>query len=159
MRTIKNICPVCDTDIDRIGIGHNSKPRSYEQHKRYFKMVHLAYTHWPVTHERQFSNEKECRKFLQMKAGHFYESDRLIIDGVEGRIAARIAEAAFKAADAFSIAVPRGGDLVIYSPSSVSFDKLSHSEACTLYDKVNWIIRDEIGVSGDDLLERDKESA
>lgn len=152
-------CPVCDSDLDKIGIGHNSKPRSYEQHKRYFKMIDLAFDAWPETHRRQFSGTEECRKFLQMKAGWFLEASRMPVMGMRAEAAIMFAEAMFKAAGNFAIAAQQGDDIVVWKPKSISYDKLSHSRACELFDKVNFVIRDEIGVSGDELLERQKEIA
>ena len=150
-------CPVCDSDL--VWIGHNSKPRSYEQHKRYFKMVDLAFDHWPAKHKRQFSDAEECRKFLQMKAGWFLEASRMPVMGMRAETAVVFAEAMFKAAGSFAIAMQQGDDIVVWKPKSIKYEKLSHTKACELFEKVNWIIRDEIGVSGDELLERQKEVA
>ena len=65
----------------------------------------------------------------------------------------------FKAAGSFAIAMQQGDDIVVWKPKSIKYEKLSHTRACELFEKVNWIIRDEIGVSGDELLERQKEVA
>ena len=150
-------CPVCDADLK--WIGHNSKPRSYEQHKRYFKMVELAFDAWPVTHTRQFSDSTECRKFVQMKAGWFEEASRMPMTGMRPEVAVIFAEAMFKAAGNFAIAGHQGNDLVIWRAKSIKYEKLTHHQACELFEKVNYVIGDEIGISGDELLQRQKEVA
>ena len=150
-------CPVCDSDLDKI--GHNSKPRSYQQHKRFFKMITVAFNNWPENHTRQFSDDTECRKFLTMKAGWFVEASRMPVMGMRSETAVIFAEAMFKAAGNFAIAMQQGNDIVVWKPRSIAYDKLSHTAAGQLFDKVSDVIKNEIGISGDELLERQKEVA
>lgn len=147
-------CPFC-----RRAMEPDVKVRSHAQHARYWKMIELAYEAWPDTHERQFADKEECRKYLQMKAGWFEEASRMPAIGARPQVFMVMAEAMFRAAGNFAIATQQGGDIVVYKPKSISFRSMGHKAACEIFDKVSFVIRDEIGVSGDELLERQKEVA
>lgn len=147
-------CPACDCPVnDKAAI------RSLPQLRRYFKMIRVALENWPEQHDRQFSDETECRKFLQMAAGHRELAYNMPITGMRREQALMLAEAAIKAAGNFAVVNIHNGNLVIWKPKSIAFHKLTHQAACRLFEDVSIEIEKVIGVSGDELLEQSKEVA
>lgn len=137
-------CPTC---------GHEVKsPRSLEQHRRFFSVIKAAFTHWPELHEKQFASEDECRKWLQMRAGHREVAARIPLVGIRKEQAVMLAEAAIRAAGSYAVPVIHGSELVIWKPKSIAFDKLGHAAFCELNTTVDEILKTEIGLSGDELL-------
>ena len=147
-----NICPTC---------GHESKgpPRSIDQHRRYFGMIKAAFAHWPEASSRQFSSEEELRKFLQMKAGHREIAARIPLTGIRKEQAIILAEAAIRAAGSYAVAAVHGGDLIIWKPKSISFHNLSHLKFCELNTAIDDVLKEELGMSGDELLAEYKAAA
>ncbi len=147
-------CPFCRRKME------GDKPvRSYQQHKRFFAMCEAAFEHWPETHPRQFPNKDHCRKYLEMKAGWYVEASRMSVSGFEPALLCSLAEAMFRAAGGYAIAVQQGDEIAVFAPKSISYRALGHKTACQLFDKVSQVIGKEIGISGDDLLENDLEAA
>ena len=138
-------CPACGCVIDR-------EPRSLAQHRRYFAMVRAAYYHWPEYHSTQFDNEEQCRKWLQMKAGHREVAATIPLDGISKDVAMMLAEAAIKAAGSYAVPVIHGDTLVIWRPKSIAFGKLKHREACRLFDDVASVIKAETGLDPEEML-------
>lgn len=141
-------CPACGIVID----DKPSKPRSIDQHRRFFAVVRAVYQHWPESHDVQFSTETECRKWLTMKAGAREVALRMPLIGVKPQIAVIIASAAMKAAGAHAVAVEHKGELVVFKPTSIRFDKMGHQEFCKLNDDVEAVIESETGLTVDELL-------
>ena len=141
-------CPVCDTPIE----ATMGRPRSYEQHKRYFALIRQAFFHWPETHPWQFANEAELRAWLQIKAGWRELASRTPVIGMRPEAARTVAEAAIRAAGAYAVPVVQGSDLVIWKPKSISYRSLPHLEACRLFDAVAVVIEQEAGLSAEQLL-------
>jgi hypothetical protein len=52
MRGTGKTCPHCGGGLD------GGKPRSLEQHRRYFALMRAVFHHWPETHHVQFSSEQ-----------------------------------------------------------------------------------------------------
>lgn len=141
-------CPKCGIVID----DKPSKPRSIDQHRRFFAVVRAVYQHWPESHDVQFSTETECRKWLTMKAGWREVATRLPLTGVRPELAVSLATAAMRAAGAYAVAAHHKGDLVIWKPQSIRFDKMGHQEFCRLNDEVEAVIKSETGLKIDELL-------
>jgi hypothetical protein len=142
-------CPCCETKIDP---AKATKPRSTPQHRRYFAMVKAAFFHWPESHFVQFADETECRKWLQMRAGWRDIAARLPITGMQPDRLKMFAEAAFKAAGTHAVPVVHKGELVIWVPRSIRFDRMPHQEFCALSDAVGAVIEQEAGLRTDQLL-------
>lgn len=140
-------CPNCGTVLESRDV-----PRSVPQHRRYFGLIRAIFHHWPEAHERQFASEEECRKWLQMKAGHREVGASIPLTGMSKERAMLLAEAAIRAAGSYAVPVLHGDTLVIWRPKSISFDKLSHKAACRLFDEVSEVIRAETGIDPDQLL-------
>jgi hypothetical protein len=55
------ICPHC---------GADSKQRSSPQHRRFFKLINVAYHHWPEYTEFSPDNAEHLRAWLLCKSKH-----------------------------------------------------------------------------------------
>ena len=141
-------CPGCGITLD----DKPSKPRSIDQHRRYFSVSRAIYQHWPESHDVHFSSETECRKWLQMKAGWREVAATIPLANVKPDVAVMLATAAMRAAGAHAVAVAHKGNLVIWRPQSIRFDKMQHQEFCRLNDEVEAVIESETGLKVDDLL-------
>jgi hypothetical protein len=142
-------CPSCTAtfDLDKIG-----KPRSIEQHRRFFAVCNAAFLHWPEDHDRQFSDAEDARKWLTMKAGYRRLAAQIPITNVKPEIAVMLCESAMRAAGAHAVAVFHKGNICIWAPRSIRFDKMSHLEFCKLNDDVADVVKAEIGITADELL-------
>ena len=145
-------CPVCGCAIDR-------EPRSLAQLRRYFAMIRATFHHWPESHERQFASEEECRKWLQMKAGHREIGATIPLTGMSKERAMLLAEAAIRAAGSYAVPVIHGDTLAIWRPKSIAFSKLGHKEACRLFDDVADVIRAETGIDPEEMMRETERAA
>lgn len=142
-------CIVCG-HIDRPG----RKRRSTEQHRRYFSLIKRAFDNWPEHHPHQFSSSEELRAFLQMKAGAREIGAQIPLAGITKERAMLLVEASIRGAGSYAVPVMHGDTLVIFRPKSIAFAKMAHSDFCALSSGVEALIVDAIGVSADQLLER-----
>lgn len=149
-------CPHCGADFDAASKG---KPRSIDQHRRYFGLMRAVFHHWPEAHERQFGDETELRKFLEMKAGYREVAAQIPLVGMNRDKALLIVEAAVRAAGSYAIPVLHGDALVIFKPKSIAFAKLAHLDFCELNNKVDDVIYAETGLDAKRLLEETKRAA
>ena len=140
-------CPHCGCDVEA-----TDKKRSVPHLRRYFALVRAAYHHWPESHDVQFSDVTEARKFLQMKAGHREIGARIPMVGLNKDRAVALVEAAIRAAGSYAIPVMHGGDLVVFVPKSIAFGKLSHLAACALFNDVADVVKAETGLDPEKLL-------
>lgn len=148
-------CPHCGADLHD---GH--KPRSLEQHRRFFKLCSVAYSHWPESHEQQFDSAEHARKWLQMKAGWREVGAHVYLGpGIESESAKLLARAAISAAEGYAHPVVKGHDLYIWRPKSIAFGKMPHEEFCALNNAVDEVIFEVFGLSGDELLQHHSEAA
>lgn len=109
--------------------------------------------HWPEANERQFSSEEELRKYLTMRAGHREIAARIPLTGIRKEQAVILAEASIRAAGSYAVPVIHGSELVIWKPKSIAFHNLGHRSFCELNQAVDDILKAEIGLSGDQLLQ------
>jgi hypothetical protein len=137
--------------------ARNRKPRSYEQHKRYFAVIEAVLSHWPENHPRQFANKTALRKWLQMKAGH-HTTKAVDLYGIPATKAQLIVQSALDASSPYSESAVHGRHLVIFTPVSINYDTLGHREFCALNDEVDGIIRAETDLDPDRVL-RETEAA
>lgn len=142
-------CPHCGCDAS-VGSG---KPRSLEQHRRFFKIIREAFTHWPETHETQFASESDCRYWLTMTAGYRDVSGRVTLVGMKPDAALMLATALLRSAGSYARPVIHKGELIVWTPRSIKFGSMPHAEFCKLNDDVAAVIEREIGVSVEKLLE------
>jgi hypothetical protein len=147
-RAKPQVCDHCPAKTDR----------SLPQHRRLFGLIRAAYMHWPEDHDFYPSNEDHLRKYLTAKAGHYTVQTVEFGHMPHGTIKS-IAEAAIAAAGAYAFVKAISGKLIIYTPSSIAFDKLSHKAACKLFDEIGSVIETEIGIKADELLKNHEAAA
>lgn len=148
-------CPHCGCSVDEAA----GAPRSVDQLRRYFKVIRVAFHHWPETAARQFSNEEELRAWAQMKAGYRDIAATIPLVGMQKDRALMLVEASIRAAGSYAMPVIHKGDIVIFKPRSISFAKLGHSEFCKLNDAVEAVLEQEIGIPVETLLRESEKAA
>lgn len=146
-------CPHCGVVLEE------KHARSLPQMRRYFSVLRAAFMHWPENHSRQFGDEEEARKWIQMRAGHREVAASIDLGGVSKEQALLIAEASIKAAGAYAVPVLHGETLVIFKPKSIKFSRLSHKDFCKLNDEVDAVIEAETGLKADVLLKETERAA
>ena len=102
----------------------------------------------------QFADRTECRKWLTMKAGYRTLALHMPVSGMKPALAVIVATAAMRAAGAHAVAVEHKGSLCVWVPKSIAFHKMSHLDFCALNDAVEQVIKEELGVTGDELLDQ-----
>ena len=142
-------CPVCDTKLPLKG-----KPRSYDQHKRFFAMCEAAFQHWPEAHEEQFSNAEDCRKYLTMKAGWRDIASKVTLTGIREDKAILLATAVLSGLPKNIGARPvlHKGQLIVWVPRSISYASMPHLELCALSDAVAEVIEAETGIKIEEMM-------
>ena len=138
------ICPTC-------GRTEPAKPRSPDHHRRYFKVLALAFEHWPDTHAEKFDDLESFRAWVQMRAGHF-ESTKLSLEGANPHIVERVASAALKSSGTYARARVYGSDLYVYRPKSISFGRLDQKAFSELSASVETVIKVEGNLDAEELL-------
>jgi len=126
--------------------------RSLDQIRRYFAMLRSVYHHWPETHEHQFSDETEMRKWLQMKAGYRDIGAKIPLTGIPKAKAMFLAEAAIRGAGSYAMPIIHGDTLVVFVPRSIAFHKMAHSDFCKLNNEIDEVITAETGLDPDQCL-------
>jgi hypothetical protein len=148
-------CPNCETTFDVNNVG---KPRSVEQHKRFWGIVHAAWHYWPDQHEKQFASANDLRVWLTMKAGWRDLASKTSIVGMRADAIVPVVQAAIKAAGNNARVTSHKGQLCVWTPKSIRFDKMRHMEFVALNQSVEDVIKSELGITGDELLEQHKGS-
>lgn len=146
-------CPHC---LSPLNDDPKGAPRSVDQLRRYFAMLRAVFHHWPETHEHQFSDETEFRKWLQMKAGYREIGARIPLAGMKPDKAMFLAEAAIRGAGSYAMPIIHGSTLVVFVPKSIAFHKLGHAEFCGLSREIEEVISAESGLDPQRCLEEFK---
>lgn len=149
------LCPHCECALPTVG----GKPRSHPQLGRYMKAIRIAYDNWPEQHRSQFSEWKELRYWLQVKAGYGEVTARIPVTGLGADISKFIAQAAIKAAGGYAVPIVRGADLVIVKPLSINYTTLPHEKFNELNDKVDREISAVLGLNMTELIQGQRSAA
>jgi hypothetical protein len=147
-------CPHCAGDLD----GDASKPRSLDQHRRYFALMRAVFHHWPETHAVQFTSQDELRVWLQMKAGHRQIGVRTPL-GEDRNRDLFVAEAAIRGCGSNAMPIIYGDELVVFKPKSIAFANLSHERFCKLNEEVSAVILAETGLDAEQILKEHEAAA
>ncbi len=156
-------CPACSHEFKP-----NSNKRSTPQHRRFFGMIKAAHQNWPERYEFQPRDVKELRKWLTAKAGFVHSivieppPDVIATEPSAKKLAMLWMEQSVTAATRGHehCWIKRHGDnIVVFVPKSISFHEMGHQEFGLLNDKVSDKIEGIVGLSGDELFERQKEVA
>jgi hypothetical protein len=148
MGTDRTSCPRCGT----------AKPRSVEQHRRYFALMRAVFHHWPEAHKTQFSDAEECRVWLQMKAGHREIGVRMLL-GDDRNHDLFIAEAAIRGVGSYAVPVIHGDELIVFKPKSIAFNSLGQDAFSKLNDEIDAVIKAETGLDAEQLLKEHEAAA
>ena len=149
-------CPVCGYQDKGKG-----KPRSLDQHRRFYGLVQKAFEQWPETFEDfQPESPEHLRKYLICAAGPQWRKVTEIpvpfAEDLPGltRLAALMMQQAAEAAGGY--AFPRvdanGGRVALYTAKSIKFSEMPHLEFCALSQAVDEVIKAVIGVDPEQLL-------
>ena len=143
-------CPCCGYNLSA-----KAKPRSLEQHKRYFALINAAYAQWPEMHDFKPDNVDHLRRWLQCKAGYYETRSFQLPETDNPATMARMmefAEALLETQPGTRFGRWIGSTLAVFIPKSIAFEKLPHKDACRLFDDVAGFIEDAIGVPAEQLL-------
>lgn len=153
-------CPHCRCDLD----AEKGKPRSIEQHRRFFGLIRAMYHHWPETAEFQPETEEHLRKWVLVKAGYRETADIPVAWAEEQPALTRLAglaiESAIRATGTYAFVRPdlNGGRVRVFRARSIAFDKMGQAEFNRLNDDVEAVLREETGLDPVEVL-REQECA
>jgi len=134
-----------------------SKPRSIDQHRRFFAVIKATHDQWPESHPFQPDNTEHLRSWLLVRAGH-HTVKTFHLDGDGDEFARLIPVIVATMLNKHAWCRAHGQELHVCVPESIAFDKLDHKAFCILNDNVDEVIRIETGLDPDRLL-RETESA
>jgi hypothetical protein len=137
-------CEICGHDV---GKDPGCK-RSAKQLRLYFAMVSAYFHHWPEYVPFQPNSSEHLRAWLQTKAG--YCSVTTYNEGA--------GFTSVESEGAYLFIARKGDAINAYSPRSIAFPKLSHRDACKLFDAVAEILEAETGLKHKEVL-RESENA
>lgn len=137
-----------------------TKPRRAKHHRLFFAVIAAAFENWPELHDQQFENAEHLRAWLTVKAG-FRDifGERLRSDEADPkRMASFITKAMLKTRQAggYGFVTEYNGSIVLLTPKSISWSKLSQEEFSPVADRVFQIIEQETGIPIE-ALKRDAE--
>ena len=133
-----------------------NKARSYQQHKFFFDVVAAAYFNWPEDHEFQPTDEEHLRAYILLRSGHLgiVERDGTITEGMALEM-----QAVMKKFGRYTQIRAGDGKYFIYYPLSISYRKLSHKNACAVFDKAFQFICEQLQITSIEQLYKDHRSA
>lgn len=131
-----------------------TKPRSIDQHKRFFAVVKAAFDNWPHAHKFQPDNAEHLRAWLLVRAGHhtvktFYLSDEA---AEYARLIPVIVQTMLHK---HAWCRAEGNKLDVCVPLSIAIHgehAIGHQLFCKINDDVDEIIRAETGLDPEALL-------
>jgi hypothetical protein len=151
-RPLRKLCDHCPAH----------RRRSLPQHKRMFGLIAAAFHHWPEGHEFEPDSAEHLRAWLLCKTRHREAADFTIPETDDPVMMARLmefAEALLNVGDDSKFGRWRGSTLRVYTPKSISFEKLNHRDACKLFDEIGAVIETEMGIAPDELLKQTEAAA
>lgn len=147
-------CPTC-------GQAKPKKPRSIDDHRRFFGVINAACKNWPEAHEFQPDDREHLRAWLLCKAG-FRDTVTIPCESDDPHIlklATLATEAAIKAAKNVAFVRPHGVALAVFTPKSIKFETLDQTQFGSIRQAVEEIIEAETGMKADDLLKSEDAAA
>lgn len=143
-------------------LTEHSRARSPQDHRRFFKLVHSTFHHWPEANAFTPDNAEHLRAFLLIKAGY---RDVTIIpcpeyaDAKTLQMITTAAAAALKASKTYAFIRPHAGGLAVFAPKSIAWDKLDQSGFNQIRDAVEAVIKQETGMDAQTILEQTEAAA
>lgn len=129
-----------------------SKPRSIDQHRRFFGVIKAAFDNWPDMHPFKPDNEEHLRAWLLVKSKH--RSIKSFDVGSDAADVARMVPVIVASMlDKYCWSWPDGdGQIKVCAPLSIKFSELPHEAFCKLCDEVEGVILTETGMEAEHLL-------
>lgn len=133
------------------------KPRSIDQHRRFFGLVRACFDHWPESHEFQPDNEEHLRAYLLVKAKHRSIKEFVIdkADDVARLLPIVTAIMLHRYCWAWSIG---DNQLMVCAPLTTNFNDMKHQDACKVYDAVDAYLL-SIGMDPEQILAEAEKAA
>ena len=135
-----------------------SKPRSLDQHRRFFGMIAAVHSHWPESHRFQPDNAEHLRAWILVRAGH-HTVKTFFLDGDADEFARVIPIVTATMLGKHSWCRSLGNELHVCVPESIAFDKMEHQAFCKLNGDVDEVIRAETGLDPEQLLRETERAA
>lgn len=134
-----------------------SKPRSTDQHRRFFGVISALYSHWPESHAFQPDSAEHLRAWLLCRAGYRNVTTFHLEDDA-GPLTKLVPMIFATVLQRHAWCWGKGNELYVCVPQSIAFDKMDHKTFCKVCDDVDEVIRLETGLDPDQLL-RETEAA
>lgn len=147
-------CPCC-----QFHLTGKTAPRSGEQLRRFFALMRVTFDNWPDSHERQFTDIDEMRAWLTIKAGYREVGARVPLAGLNKDRALFLVEASIRGSGSNAIPIYYDGEIIVFKPKSIAFQKMDHRDFCKLNDAVATVIEQETGLSVETLLKNAEAAA
>jgi len=142
-------CPHCGCEFDE------SDPRSTKDHRRFFKIISVAFANWPERHAHKPDNAEHLRAWLLCAAKHRNVN---VIQGDKNTVNAMKTALSETGVYVFSFDVDGGGTAIV-TPKSIKFGKAGQKRFNAVRDAVCEIIEQEIGVPVETLLREGDKAA
>lgn len=156
-KPLRVACPNCGVSFDA---RKPHRPRSVEEHRRFFGIVAAAFGSWPELHEFQPESREHLRAWLICQSGPQYRTvETFTLPDAPVTIVATmmgIIEALLQREEGFKFARWRGDVISITRPKSLRFDRMKQGEFHELNERVSTIVSDALGVDIETLLDEAK---
>ena len=140
-------CPECGAVLEP------KKARSTRQHNRQFAIFEATFFHWPETHVFRPKSKDHLRYWLVVQAGKFDVIKTVRVRMVDPDELAALLTAVLRTSKDDTLFVEADADLIVVKRAhSIAFDKLTHSDACDLFDAIAEVIKVETGVEAERML-------
>lgn len=149
-------CVCCGCEIDDIDA------RSSKDHRRFFKIVHVAYHHWPEGHDFQPASAEHLRAWLLCKADwKTVTTYQLPATDSPIQMAAFIGLIEDLLGDEDNPRFGRwvGSSLHVFKPKSIKYTRAGQKRFNKVRDAVSEIIEAEIGIPVETLLRESEKAA
>lgn len=139
-------CPHC--------AGNHSDP----MRRRFFSIVKAAWLQWPVNAEFRADDTEELRYWLLTKVG-YRTATPIPHAGLDPKIVSAIVEATLRSAERKSWAYVHNGQLYVLTPKSIKKAKSKHKELVRVFEAVEHLVCETLGIESCDQLLKEKEQA
>ena len=139
-------CPHCS--------GNHSDP----MRRRFFSIVREANTHWPYDAEFTPDDAEHLRAWLLTKVG-YRTAVEIPHRGIEPAAVAAIATAAIRASTKTSFIFSHNGKILVLTPKSIAKAKSKHKVLCQVFEAVEALVCETLGIESCDQLLKEKEQA
>lgn len=152
-KPLRVACPNCGVEFDA---RKPHKPRSVDEHRRFFGIVRAAFENWPEDHSFQPETPEHLRAWLICQAGPLYRTieEITVPDAAPQIVAAMMAivETLIAREDGFKFSRWKGFKLTIFRPKSLRFDKMKHGDFHELNERVSETVSAALGITIKELL-------